>query len=236
MLKFAHRGASGYAPENTIAAMKKAVEKGAEAVEFDVQLSRDNRLVVIHDYKIDRTTNGKGYVMKKTLEELKKLDAGSWYGEEYRGEMIPTLEEVIEELPDDILLNIEIKSFALDKRDIAKKVVEVVEEYGIEERVIITSFDHKLLKRARKRSSRIKIGLLFSGRLRGIKDYGKIDELNPWSIHPSQKYLDEEGIRELKGTGCRIYTYTVNSPERLKELREAGIDGIFSDYPDIEEG
>jgi len=235
MVVFAHRGASGEAPENTMASMKKAVDAGAKAVEFDVQLSKDNRLVVIHDYRVDRTTDGKGYVMRKTLEELKKLDAGSWYGGEYAGEKIPTLDEVVELLPGDTLLNIEIKSFMLDKRDIAKKVVETVERYGIEERVIISSFDHKLLEKVRNRSSHIKIGLLFYGKLLGMKEYEGIRKLDPWSIHPSQDYLDEEYIKQLKSTGCRIYTYTVNSRERFKELKKLGVDGIFSDHPDLEE-
>lgn len=235
MVVFAHRGASGGAPENTLASMKNAVAAGAKAVEFDVQLSKDNRLVVIHDYRVDRTTDGSGYVMRKTLEELKKLDAGGWYGREYAGEEIPTLEEVMELLPEDTLLNIEIKSFMLDKRDIAGKVVETVERYGIEERVIISSFDHKLLKGVRERSRDMKLGLLLYGRLLGIKDYEGIRELDPWSIHPSQDYLDEEYIKHLKDTGCRIYTYTVNSKERFEELKSLGVDGIFSDYPEIEE-
>ncbi len=234
MVVFAHRGASGEAPENTLVSMKKAAAAGAKAVEFDVQLSKDNRLVVIHDYRVDRTTDGSGYVMRKTLGELKKLDAGSWYSREYTGEKIPTLEEVVELLPEDTLLNIEIKSFMLDKRDIAGRVVDVVERYGIEERVIISSFDHKLLKGVRERSRDIKIGLLFYGRLLGIKDYEGIRELNPWSIHPSQDYLDKEYIKHLKGTGCKIYTYTVNSKERLEELKKQGVDGLFSDYPDLE--
>lgn len=235
MLVFAHRGASGEAPENTLASMKKAVAAGAKAVEFDVQLSRDNKLVVIHDYKVDRTTNGKGYVMRKTLEELRKLDAGSWFGEEYAGERIPTLEEVVELLPEDTLLNIEIKSFMLDRRDIAGRVVEAVDELGIEERVIISSFDHKLLKGVRERNREIKIGLLFYGKLLGIEEYKGFKELAPWSIHPSQDYLDEEYLKHLKRTGCRIYSYTVNSKERFKELKNIGLDGIFSDYPEIDE-
>lgn len=233
MVVFAHRGASGEAPENTLAAMKKAVAAGAKAVEFDVQLSRDNRLVVIHDYRVDRTTDGKGYVMRKTLEELKKLDAGSWFGEEYAGERIPTLEEVVEVLPEDTLLNIEVKSFMLDRRDIAGRVVEAVEGLGIGERVIVSSFDHKLLKGVRKRSRDMKIGLLFYGKLLGIEEYKGFKELDPWSIHPSQDYLDEEYLKHLKGTGCRIYSYTVNSRERFEGLKSIGLDGIFSDYPEI---
>lgn len=231
MFKFAHRGASGTAPENTLSAMKKAMDLGVEAVEFDVQLSKDNKLVVIHDYKVDRTTNGKGYVMRKTLQELKALDAGSWYGDEYKEERIPTLEEVIEFLPEDILLNIEIKSFVLDVRDISARVVEVIERYDIEERVIISSFDHKLLKRVKEIDSSIKIGLLFYGKLLDLDRYPSLNYLKPYSLHFSADYLDEEDLMKLSELPYKVYSYTINDLELAKKFEEYGLDGYFTDYP-----
>lgn len=229
MLKFAHRGASGHAPENTLAAMKKAVAAGFKAVEFDVQLSKDNEVVVIHDYKLERTTDMKGYVMRKNLSELKKADIGSWYGEEYRGERIQTLEEVIEFLPDDMLLNIEIKSFVLDMRDVAKRVMEIVDRYGIGDRVIISSFDHKILKKVRRYSQDVRIGLLFYGKMMDLKKYPLLNEINPYSLHLSADYLDPEELRELRDLPYKIYSYTINDREFAERFHEEGLDGYFTD-------
>ncbi|MGL4971324.1 MAG: glycerophosphodiester phosphodiesterase family protein, partial [Cetobacterium sp.] len=109
MYILAHRGASGTAPENTIAAFKKAIIDGCDGFEFDVQQTKDGKLVVFHDWTLERTSNGKGYVREHTLDELKELDAGSWFGEEFKGEKIPTLEETLDLIPDNMLINIELK-------------------------------------------------------------------------------------------------------------------------------
>lgn len=231
MLKFAHRGASGSAPENTLAAMKKAVDLGAEAIEFDVQLTKDKRIVAIHDYKVDRTTNGRGYVMKKSLGDLKKLDVGSWFGDEYIGEKIPTLEEVIESLPSNILLNIEIKSFMLDMRDISRFVVEIIKKYEIEERVIVSSFDHKLLKKVRDLDEEIRIGMLFYGKLLDIEKYPPLKYLKPYSLHFSSEYLDKEDLEKLRKLPYKTYSYTINDEKLAKQFGEYGLDGYFTDYP-----
>ena len=231
MLKFAHRGASGSAPENTLAAIKKAVDLGAVAIEFDVQLTKDRKVVVIHDYKVDRTTNGKGYVMNKSLADLKKLDVGSWFGNEYTDEKIATLEEVIECLPNNILLNIEIKSFMLDIRDISKFVVDIVKKYEIQERVIISSFDHKLLKKVRELDENIRIGMLFYGKLLDIEKYPPLKYLKPYSIHLSSEYLDKEDLEKLKKLPYKIYSYTINDEKLAKIFGEYGLNGYFTDYP-----
>lgn len=231
MLKFAHRGASGSAPENTLAAMKKSVDLGAVAIEFDVQLTKDKKVVVIHDYKVDRTSNGKGYVMNKSLDELKKLDVGSWFGKEYTGEKISTLEEVIDCLPNNILLNIEIKSFMLDMRDISRFVVDIIKKYEIEERVIISSFDHKLLKKVRDLDEGIRIGMLFYGKLLDIEQYPPLKYLKPYSLHFSAEYLDEEDLEKLRKLPYKTYSYTINDEKLAKQLGEYGLDGYFTDYP-----
>ncbi|MDK4490420.1 glycerophosphodiester phosphodiesterase, partial [Fusobacterium necrophorum] len=112
MKVFAHRGASGYAPENTLAAIKKAIEQGADGIEIDIQFTKDCKIVVFHDWKINRTSNGKGYVYDLNFEELRALEIGSWYGDEYRKEKIPTLEEILELIPENMMLNIEIKDIS----------------------------------------------------------------------------------------------------------------------------
>jgi len=235
MLKFAHRGASGYAPENTMAAIKKAVEMGTKALEIDVQLTRDRKLVVIHDYDLKRTTNGRGFIMNKSLEKLKTLDAGSWYGKEYKGEPLPTLEEVFEGIPEDILVNIELKKFVMDKRNMTAEVLEVIKKYDVWDRVIISSFDHRLLERVREVSEKIKIGLLFDKRKDNLKEYHLLDKLKPYSIHINAKYIDGEQLRELKGLPYKIYSYTINEFTVAEKYEKHGLNGYFTDYPDIEE-
>lgn len=226
---FAHRGASGYAPENTLESFRKAVELNANAIELDVQLTKDGKIVVIHDYTLDRTTNGNGYVMENTLAEIKKLDAGSWFSSKFAGEKIPTLKEVIDELPEDIYINIEIKHFRLEERNIGKAIVEFVEKYGLEERIIISSFDHQLLKKVRIENEKIRIGVLFYGKLHNIVSYISQTNLDPYSVHLPVDYLDKVLIQELKEKGYRVLSYTVNEKRVLEEYPM--LDGYYTDFP-----
>lgn len=234
MLKFAHRGASGYAPENTMAAIKKAVEMGAKAIEIDVQLTRDRKLVVIHDYDLKRTTDGRGFVMNSSLKKLKTLDAGSWYGREYKGESLPTLEEIFEGIPRDILVNIELKKFTMDKRNMSKEVLEVIKKYDAWDRVIISSFDHRLLERVRELSEKVRIGLLFDKKREGMKSYPLLDRLKPYSLHINANYIDEAQLKELKKLPYKIYSYTINEAAIVKKYEKYGLNGYFTDYPDVE--
>lgn len=147
MKVIAHRGASGYAPENTMAAFNRALEMNVHGIELDVQMSRDNEIVVIHDYKVDRTTNGVGKVRQHTLEELKGLDSGTWFDTAFAQEKIVTLEEVFQEIPSDMLINVEIKNQSKVKDNIAEKLVELIDKYDRHKTVIISSFDHTVLKK-----------------------------------------------------------------------------------------
>ena len=233
MLKFAHRGASAYAPENTIAAIKKAIDMGAEAIEIDVQLTKDRKLIVIHDYDLKRTTNGSGLVMAKTLEELQSLDSGSWYSSDYRGEKLAKLEEVIENVPKNILINIELKKFPMDKKNMVLEVLEVIEKYNVWDRVIISSFNHSLLKKLREKSKKIRIGVLFDKEIPNLEKTPIMDCLKPYSIHLNSKYLDEKELGKLKNSPYKIYSYTINDREIAKKYEPYGLDGFFTDYPEI---
>ncbi|HHW48137.1 MAG TPA: glycerophosphodiester phosphodiesterase, partial [Clostridiaceae bacterium] len=158
----AHRGAPKHAPENTIAAFRKALELGAEGIELDVHLSADGHLVVIHDEKVDRTSDGKGLVKEKTLEELKALDFGSWFSKEFKGETIPTLDEVLELLKSWTgIINIEIKGGSVFYPNIEEKVVRKIEKLKIEEKIIISSFNHYSLVEIKKLNPKIKTGILY---------------------------------------------------------------------------
>ena len=162
----AHRGASAYAPENTIAAFNKALDMAADGIEIDVHLTKDRHIVVSHDEKLGRTCNGTGFIKDFTLEELKKLDFGSWFSHEYANERIPTLDEIMYLLRDkDILLNIEVKNNLVIYEGIEKAIVDVIKEHKMVEKVIVSSFNHYCLREIKRLAPELKIGLLYSERL-----------------------------------------------------------------------
>jgi glycerophosphoryl diester phosphodiesterase len=183
----AHRGASKHAPENTIAAFRKALELGAEGIELDVHLSADGHLVVIHDEKVDRTSNGNGWVKEKTLEELKALDFGSWFTQEFKGEAIPTLDEALELLqPWTGIINIEIKGGSILYPGIEKEVVKKIEKFKLEDKMIISSFNHYSLVEVKKLNPKIKTGILYVSGLFEPWEYAK--RLDAYAIHPLYNY------------------------------------------------
>jgi len=228
----AHRGASGYAPENTIAAFNKALDMKADGIEIDVHLSKDGYVVVSHDEKLGRTSNGSGFIKDFTLEELKKLDFGSWFSSEYANERIPTLEEVLCLLRDkDILLNIEVKNNTIIYEGIEKAVVDLVRKYEMAEKIIISSFNHYCLKEVKRLAPELKIGLLYSERLYKPGDYAKA--VGAEAIHPYYLSINSDSINNCKKNGILINAWTINNPDQMKEAVLSGIDGIITNYPDI---
>lgn len=228
-----HKGAAGYAPENTLASLRKGIEMGLKFVEIDVQLTKDHEVVVIHDYSLNRTTNGNGFVKAHTLSEIKKFDAGSWYGDAFQKEEIPTLEEVLKILPKDVWLNIEIKNIARERANIEEKILELINRYEIEDQIVISSFDHLSLNKVRSLNKTIKIGVLLYAYL--LDPWSQLDtyELKPYSIHPAIEYLDEAFVDEAKKRGYKVFPYTVNTIEEYAYCMYLGVDGVFSDYPDL---
>lgn len=228
-----HKGAAGYAPENTLASLKKAVEMGLKFIEIDVQFTKDQEIIVMHDYTLERTTNGKGMVKSHTLSEIKELSAGLWYNEAYKDEKVPTLEEVLRFLPKDTMLNIEIKNIARERNGIEEKILEIIKRFDIEDQILISSFDHLSLKKVRTLNSSIKIGLLLYAYL--IDPFRYIEEsgIKPFSVHPAIEYLDLEFADEAKKRGYKVFPYTVNSVEEYAFCMYLGVEGVFSDYPDL---
>lgn len=229
MIVFAHRGASAFAPENTKASFKKAIDLGAKNFEFDVQITSDNEYVIFHDYTLERTSNGQGLLSNKTLSELKDLDIGSWYSEEFCGEQIMTLQELIDFLPSDSFLNIELKRNKNDKRFFGKKFLEIIRP--IKDRVLVSSFDWELLKYLNSLELNISFGILidkyYTNFIFDIKDLPFI----PYSINPNFKIIDENFINTFKK--YKIIAYTVNDVEKSLYLKSLGVFGIFSNYPNI---
>lgn len=228
---YAHRGASGYAPENTMAAFKMAVDMGSDGIECDVQMTRDGRLIICHDETLDRTTNGKGLIKDMDYEAIRKLDAGSWFDSRFSGERIPQLSELLELVKlSGLLLNIEIKSGIVQYPGIEQKVIEQVEAYGLKERVIISSFNHYAVKKCREIDPCIKTGALY---MEGIfEPWNYLRTIGCECAHPFYMALVPEIAGELKARGYIINVFTVNDAKAALELVKAGADGIITNYPD----
>lgn len=228
---YGHRGASAYAPENTMAAFKKAVELGADGIELDIHLTKDGEIIIIHDEKVDRTTDCEGMVRSFTLEELQKLDAGSWFDEKFKDEKIPTLKEVLELIKNtSLILNIEIKVGYRLYPHIEEKLIALLKEYNMLDRCIISSFDHYSLVKIKELDPNIKTGVLYMSSLYKPWNYAKIIKAD--ALHPHYLTVTKELIQGTFMNNLPINTYTVNDDKTLRNLAEAKITGIITNYPD----
>lgn len=226
---FAHRGSSGTHPENTLPAFQAAAALPVAGVELDVHLSKDGELAVIHDEKVNRTTNGKGYVKDLTLVELKELDAGSWKGSEWKDVRIPILAEVLDVFAEtDHMINIELKTDVFPYEGAVGKVIELAAERNFSERIIISSFNHVDVQQS-LHIHHARAALLASNILVDIATYAKGVGTN--RLHLSLPYALRHGAQLLE-QGCEVYVYTVNSLEYAKQLQEIGVHGIFTDFPE----
>ncbi|OZM58673.1 hypothetical protein CIB95_03640 [Lottiidibacillus patelloidae] len=229
-LIYAHRGASKDYPENTMIAFKKALEMGAEGIELDVQLSKDNVPVVIHDEQLKRTTNGSGFVKDMSLKELKELDAGSWFNSTFNKEKIPTLEEVLVWIKDTKLeLNIELKNNIIDYEKIEKIVYELVKKYGMETEVIFSSFNHCSLKRLLEIDEHINVAPLQSARMITPWKYAK--GMGATSMHIRFTSLSQKTIEGFHKEELKVRTYTVNRSFLMRQFFKWNIDAIMTDMP-----
>lgn len=232
IINFAHRGASGVCPENTMAAFRRGLELGATGIETDVQLTADGKLVLIHDEELSRTTDGSGFVKDKTLAELKALDAGSWFGAKFRGERLPALEELLELLQDtDTVLNIELKNTTFLYPGMEEKVIAAVREFGMSSRVVLSSFNHYSLVTCKALAPDIRTGILYGDGLYRPWDYAAT--VGAEALHAYHYAVLPEFVAEAAEHGVRYHPFTVNEPQRMKELMKAGVAGIITDYPDV---
>lgn len=233
----AHRGASYYCPENTMPAFLKAYEMGADLIEFDITLSKDKTPVVFHDITLDKKTNGNGTAISFTLRELKKLDAGSWFGDEFAGTSIPTLEEVLQWASGKISLNIEIKPEAVSHSDhpgIEDITVELVKTYGMEKHVIFSSFSYVCVERLKKIAPEIPAGLLYDRKSSdSASPVNLVHKYGADSFNCRWRELKRGWRQELLRQGIPIFIYTVNSAFWMRKLISHGISGIFTDRPDL---
>jgi|SRR5690625_4836338 len=228
----AHRGASTYAPENTLAAFKRALEQEADGIELDVRLSKDQVPVICHDATINRTSNGKGYIHNLTIKQLKKYDFGSSFSRTFQHEKIPTLEEVLSFLSTrPVTLHLEIKNGPIIPKHFEEKIVKLIYDYGFENRVIYSSFDHLSLQRVQQIDPQAKIGLLFHINLIHLFDYIENTGLTTHSIHPNHFYITDEMIEEAHARMIKVNGYTVNNKKLALQYKKMGVDGLITNDP-----
>jgi glycerophosphoryl diester phosphodiesterase len=237
MRLIAHRGASAYAPENTISAFQKAIDMGLNAVEFDVQFTLDGKAVVTHDYNLERTSNGSGYIKDFKLSQLRELDFGKWFDEKYINEKIPTLEEVLSKVKNNYFINIELKRDNNHKLFFSKTIIETIEKFDIREKVLISSFDHNLLKDLYKTDNNLKIALLFPKEIErnfeNLKEYIDRLEIKVSAINPHKDSLNEVSVKNIKKLGLKINSYTINEIDDYTRLKNLGVDAVFTNFPDL---
>ncbi|HIT91051.1 MAG TPA: glycerophosphodiester phosphodiesterase [Candidatus Merdenecus merdavium] len=228
---FAHRGASGYAPENTLEAFSLAMEQGAEGIELDVQLTKDGEVVVIHDETIDRTSNGKGAVRDYTLKELKALSFHN-HMDEYQGVKIPTLREVLELVkPGKMEVNIELKTGIYWYPDIEEKTIQIVKETGMENRIIYSSFNHYSIQKVLEKNADAETAYLYSDVILNVDKYAK--ETGIVGLHPAVYHLKMvQFLDEYKKSGLKVRVWTVNKEEDMKDFMKADLEAVITNYPD----
>ena len=223
LLKVGHRGAMGYAPENTLLSFQKAMKLGVDMIELDVHVCKSGELVVIHDETVDRTTNGHGYIAEMNLQELQKLDAG-------KGEHIPTLREVLKFIDRKVKINIELKG-----KKTAQPTCKVIQEY-VRDRLwqnddfLVSSFDYDELKVCREPSLSIALGILISEQEFNYAEITK--ELGAKAVIPEYLLVNEKYVNDAHERGLQVMVWTVNEKNNIARMKQIGVDGIISNYPD----
>jgi len=220
MLCIGHRGARGLSPENTLASVELAITQGADAIEIDVR-EHDQQVIVFHDERVERTTNGQGYLTDFSVEQLRQLDAGS-------GQKIPTLPEVIQLINRRVPLNIELK----DHQSVAPTLI-IIEEFVARgwryDDFVVSSFFHPLLQWLKAKQPLIPIGALSAGVMTDLALFAQ--QLSAVSINLCHDSINQEIIDDAHQRGLKVYIYTVNEVHEFEKLRAMAVDGLFTDYP-----
>jgi glycerophosphoryl diester phosphodiesterase len=221
LLCIGHRGAMGHEPENTLLSIEKAISLGASWVEIDVYFV-DGHLIVIHDDRLERTTNGTGYLNKKTFEYLRSLDAG-------KGQQIPTLEEVFATVHGRAGLNVELKGphTAEPVIDLIRKQLDQGWSY---ENILVSSFNHRELLTVKRLDPKVRPGLIVAER--PIDNAALAERLGCYSVHPSIEFINEIFVDDAHKRRLKVFVFTVNEPEDIKRMESLEVDGVFTDYPE----
>lgn len=233
----AHRGASAYYPENTIPSFEGASIMGADMIELDVQLTSDKEVIVFHDEKISRCTNGRGKLVDYTLAQLKKLDAGSWYSMEFKDTRIPTLAEVLELCRNQIAVNIEIKTEAVSNiitGGIEEKCLKIVEQSGMKKHVVFSSFDPRAIMHLKQIDSTVAVAVLFEKKHYTSKlpsDIMAITGADAFNCSVSE--FNKKWLANIEANKIPVNIYTANDRKNMKRFLDMGVSGIFTNMPDM---
>jgi glycerophosphoryl diester phosphodiesterase len=229
-LRIGHRGAAGTAPENTLVSMRRALEIGVDAVEFDIHRTKDGVLVVMHDFTVDRTTGGTGTIADMTLAELRQLETGSWKGAEFAGEGMPTLAELVQAVPAPVVFFLEVKAGSYRYPGIEEQLVAFFQEHGMLDRVQVSSFDHIALLKLRELLPGLPTGMLYSER--PVDPVAMAKACGATAIHPHWAMISREVVAAAHTAGLQVNVYTPNTPAAIAACYAMGVDGIITDYPE----
>lgn len=225
-LGVAHRGASREAPENTLAAFRRAIAVGVPAVECDVQRSRDGRLVVIHDQTVDRTTDGRGRVAALTFDDLRRLDAGSWFGLEFASERIPSLDEVLDLARGRAVVLLEIKNGPMFYEGIEPQVAETLRRHGMIEAALVMSFDHAAVRTMRAAAPDVATAIVYSARL--IDAAGAARAADADALCPGWGLVTAGVVADAHDAGLGVFPWTVDDEEAMRRCLAWEVDGVTS--------
>ena len=231
-----HRGYRARYPENTFVGFEAAISAGVAMIELDVMLSRDRRIIVIHDSTLDRTTNGFGDVADKTLAELKMLDAGGWFDPQFSGQQIPVLSEVLDLIDQRIFVNIELKSTAYEPDHppdaIEKQVIELLKRKNMLESNLVSSFEAGFLEQIAAMAQPPAIALISDEPASGDV-IGMCGSLNLFSWHPNYRVVTEDQVNRMHAVGLKVFPFTVNTRADAIKMLDMGVDGIITDEPEL---
>ncbi|MEK7728773.1 MAG: glycerophosphodiester phosphodiesterase family protein [candidate division KSB1 bacterium] len=231
-LNFAHRGARAHAPENTLAAFEQALAHGADGLELDIRVCQTGEWIVMHDATLKRTTNGRGYVRRTPLEKIRRLDAGKYFDERFRGERVPTLAEVLKLTHERCLLNIEIKALPTLPERYLDELIELLQRQHAARRCIISSFNPLVLRRFERLASRIPTGLLLTAGLSRQSPKRLLQKFtNVTAIHMHTKVMKPKMFEAIKALGLYVMVWGADTPAQMREMIALGVDGIITDEP-----
>lgn len=235
----AHRGANRYAPQNTMPAFERAAELGADGFETDVHLTKDGIPVICHNHTINETSNGMGSVASYTFEELRKLDFGSYYAPEFKGTLIPSLDEFLElsKQADIEVMNIELKGPKNKKTDVVPAIIDAVKRHNLSDRLLISGFDTYLLKAAKEYDHKVRIAYLYG--FPHCDNYPNMlfpiahaKKIGAYALHPMGIFVNKAYVKSAHREGIKVNAWTVNSEDRIRFMIDSGVDGIITDCPD----
>ena len=227
----AHGGAAGYAPENTLVSFEKGIELGANTIEVDVHLSKDGELVVIHDATLNKTTNGSGYVYDYTVKELKEFDAGVLFDEKFRGEKIPTFQEVVELARGRARIDIDVKNGPVIYPGIEEKVVRAIEKNTLVNEVTVISFNHLSLKQIKTLNPEIQTGAVYSAGL--LEPWAAAELIGADVLYPKHFHPMKDVVLEAHRRGYPVNPWTIDTEKDVRRWLSYGVDGMTSNYPDL---